>query len=232
MHGAYAKVRLPPGSDVTYLKGMPVLLLIDGHPDGPPAHETLAGALCDAYHAGAAPHAEVTRLELRHLTFDPILRRGYAAPQPLEPDLEAAAAAITAAHHVAWFFPCWWNAPPALVKGFIDRVFTPGFAFRYTAESALPQKLLAGRSARLVTSMDSPWWWHRLVNRSALHVQFLRSTLGFVGFSPLGSNTVYGARTLTPRARDRALAQVRRAGQRDALATARRERRRGALLAS
>ena len=67
------------------------------------------------------------------------------APQPLEPDLEAAAAAITAAHHVAWFFPCWWNAPPALVKGFIDRVFTPGFAFRYTAESALPQKLLAGR---------------------------------------------------------------------------------------
>lgn len=212
---------------------MPAVLLIHGHPDGRfdgrPGPETLTDALCDAYQAGAAAHAEVTRLELRQLSFDPILHRGYAATQPLEPDLAAAAAAITAAHHVTWFFPCWWNAPPALVKGFIDRVFTPGFAFRYTPESALPQKLLAGRSARLVTSMDSPWWWHRLVNRSALHVQFLRSTLGFVGFAPLRSSTVYGARTLTAKARARAIEQARQAGRRDALAAARRERRRGPL---
>ncbi len=188
------------------------MLLIDGHPDG----ESFTRALCDAYQEGAREHATVARLDLRALAFDPILHRGYAAPQSLEPDLEAAARELVAAQHVTWFYPSWWNAPPALVKGFVDRVFTPGFAFRYTSESALPQKLLSGRSARLVTSMDSPWWWHHLVNRSALHVQFLRSTLAFVGFSPRASTTLYSARTLDAEARAEALAKLRRLGAKDA----------------
>jgi NAD(P)H dehydrogenase (quinone) len=188
------------------------LLVIDGHPDT----GTLTNELCTTYQAAAAAHLEVTRLNLRDLTFDLVLHRGYAEPQPLEPDLQAAAAAIVAAEHVAWFFPCWWNAPPALVKGFLDRVLTPGFAFRYDGKHALPQKLLTGRSARFVTSMDSPWIWHRLVNRSALHVQFLRSTLAFVGFGPLRSDTFYNSRKLDAKGRDRARDRMRKVGAQDA----------------
>lgn len=196
------------------------LLIINGHPDGDPDDACLTNALCDAYEAAAraaAGDAEVARLDLRALRFDPILHRGYAAPQPLEPDLARAAAAIVAATHVTWFFPSWWNAPPALMKGFLDRVLTPGFAFRYNKEKALPEKLLAGRSARFVTSMDSPWLWHVLVNGSALHVQFRRSTLGFCGFSPVRGDTFYSARKMTPAARERAVQKMRKVATRDAL---------------
>lgn len=194
------------------------LLIFDGHPDP----SSFTAALAAAYEAGARPHTSVERIALRELCFDPILHRGYAAPQPLEPDLERASAAITAARHVTWLYPSWWNAPPALVKGFLDRVLLPGFAFRYDKEQALPVKLLSGRSARLVTSMDSPRWWHYLVNRSALHHQFLRSTLGFCGFAPLFCETLYSARELDGEGRARALERLSRLGKLDAQRVARR----------
>lgn len=194
------------------------LLIFDGHPDP----SSFTAALAAAYEAGARPHTSVERLALRELTFDPILHRGYAAPQPLEPDLQRATAAIAAARHVTWLYPSWWNAPPALVKGFLDRVLLPGFAFRYDQEHALPVKLLAGRSGRLVTSMDSPRWWHLLVNRSALHHQFLRSTLGFVGFSPVSCETIYDARKLGPGGRQKLLERLGRLGALDARSLARR----------
>lgn len=58
--------------------------------------------------------------------------------------------------------------------------------------------------------------WHRLVNRSALHVQLVRSTLKFVGFAPVRSDTFYGARALTAADRERAMVRMREAGARDA----------------
>ncbi len=188
------------------------LLVINGHPDA----KSFSAELSEAYAAAAEAHTSVARLELRELSFDLVLRHGYSQPQPLEPDLQRATEAIRAARHVAWFFPCWWNSTPALVKGFVDRVFLPGFAFRYDADKALPVKLLTGRSARLVTSMDSPWLWHKLVNRSAVNVQFERSTLGFSGFSPVKSDTFYSARKMTADAHLRARERMRKMGARDA----------------
>lgn len=189
------------------------LLVVDGHPDG----QAFTAQLAAAYAEAAAAHLPVARLALRELAFDPILHRGYAAPQPLEPDLVRAQEAIRAARHVAWFFPCWWNAPPALVKGFLDRALLPGFAFRYDPQHALPQKLLKGRSARFVTSMDSPWLWHRLVGGMALHTQFERSTLAFCGFAPVRRDTFYSARKMTEEARAKTLAKMRKVGAKDAL---------------
>jgi putative NADPH-quinone reductase len=191
---------------------MPKLLILNGHPNP----DSFSASLSHAYEVSARDGAEVQRIDLRDLRFDPILHRGYAAPQELEPDLARAAQAIVEASHVAWFFPCWWNAPPALVKGFVDRVFTPGFAFRYSARSKLPQKLLSGRSARLVSSMDAPRFWQVLVNRSALETSFTRSTLGFVGFAPVHTNIYYGAHGMSARDRQRALDDMRKLAQRDA----------------
>lgn len=189
------------------------LLVINGHPDA----KSLSFDLSDAYQRAAAEHVEVEHLDLRELDFDPILHRGYAVVQDLEPDLVHATEAIRAADHVTWFFPCWWNAAPALVKGFIDRVFLPGFAFRFEEGKAFQTKLLAGRSARLVTSMDSPWFWHKLLNRSAVQVQFEKSTLGFCGFSPVKSDGFYSARKMTAEDREKAMAKMRKRGAQDAL---------------
>lgn len=191
---------------------MSELLIINGHPNP----QSFSFALSAAYQDSASGLVNTTRINLRELHFDLVLRTGYEQTQPLEPDLQRAADAIVRAKHVAWFFPTWWNNVPALLKGFIDRVFTPGFAFAYTKGSPFPRKLLAGRSARLVTSMDGPWIWHKLVQRSAVHVALGQSTLGFSGFSPVRDTTFYGARRMTTRDRERALHEMKRVGEKDA----------------
>jgi putative NADPH-quinone reductase len=188
------------------------ILLIDGHP-----HATSLGkALADEYASGAiAAGARVERLDLRELEFDLVLRGGYAREQQLEPDLLRARSMIERASHVAWQFPLWWAAPPALVKGFVDRLFLPGWAFEYQQRNALPKRLLAGRSARLTVTMDSPWWWYALAYKRSIHGAFANATLSFVGFSPVKIRTIHGVRAMSERDRRALLASMREDGAKD-----------------
>ena len=191
----------------------PTILVLQGHP----SRSSFTAALAEAYAQGARDAG--ARVETRHLAdlhFDPVLRDGFHGEQPLEPDLEAAHAAILRAAHVVFAFPTWWAAPPALVKGFVDRLFLPGLAFRFEPGAALPTGLFAGRSARFITTMDSPWWWYRAKHGRALHHAFLSATLDFVGFGPLSVRTVYKLRELDEAGRSRALARLQRDGARDA----------------
>lgn len=195
------------------------ITLILGHPDV----DSFSGALADAYAARAGElGATVTRFDLGSLVFDPVLRHGYRAEQALEPDLGRARDALVRAQHVVFVFPLWWTNMPALMKGFVDRVFTPGFAFAYRAGSALPAKLLSGRSARFITTMDAPNFWYALRLRRALHASFVTGTLAFVGFSPIREDTFYGMRSMDAAARERALARVRKGAERDVRALSRR----------
>lgn len=124
---------------------------------GQPSSNSLCAALARTYaDAARQSGAEVRLLELGKIAFDPILRHGYERIQPLEPDLRNAQADITWAQHLVWVYPIWWGSLPALLKGFLDRIFLPGFAFKYRVNSALWDRLLTGRSAELLVTMDSP----------------------------------------------------------------------------
>lgn len=170
-------------------------LIVFGHPH----RDSFNGALASAYAAGLQrTGADVDWLHLGEMRFDPLLRP-HDTEQLLESDLLAARAAIEAADHVAWFFPTWWAGPPALVKGFIDRTFLSGWAFRYRERNPLPEGLLRGRSARLVTTMDSPGFWYTLWHGRSVHTAVINATLRFVGFGPVRSTTIFGVRKLAPR---------------------------------
>lgn len=151
------------------------------------AHSGSYGAaLGDAYAEGArAAGHEVEVLKLDALQFDPILREGYRRAQPLEPDLQAAQASIRRAEHLAFVYPIWWGSVPALLKGFIDRVFLPGFAFRYQEGQRFPQQLLAGKSADLLATMDTPPWYFRWFFRAPGLHQMRKTTLEFCGVRPV-----------------------------------------------
>ena len=158
------------------------ILVILGHPNS----ASFCGALADAYVSGAeAAGSEVRRLTLGELSFDPVLHLGYGGHQELEPDLVASQEAILWAQHLVFVYPIWWGAMPALLKGFIDRTFLPGFAFKYRTGSALWDRLLAGRTAHLLVTMDSPPWYFRWVSRMPGHHQMKRTILEFCGVKPV-----------------------------------------------
>lgn len=157
------------------------ILVILGHP----SHDSFCGALTERYVQAAkdAGH-QVRELRLGTLDFDPILREGYRQVQPLEADLLQAQADITWAEHLTFVYPIWWGAIPALLKGFFDRVFLPGFAFKYRPGKAFPEQLLRGRSADLLVTMDTPAWYYRWVYRMPGLHQMRKTTLAFCGIQP------------------------------------------------
>jgi len=157
------------------------ILVILGHPSS----NSFCAALAERYAQSAlrAGH-EVRQLFLGRLDFDPVLRDGYQQVQPLEADLLQAQTDILWAEHLTLVYPIWWGGIPALLKGFFDRVFLPGFAFKYREGKAFPDKLLRGRSAHLLVTMDTPPWYYRWVFRMPGLHQVRKTTLAFCGIEP------------------------------------------------
>lgn len=157
------------------------VLLIDGHPD----KDRLSAHLLDVYAAALPADCTVDRLAVRDLAFDPDLPRGFVELPPMEPDLTRALDLIEACDHLVLAFPLWWGAEPARVKGFWDRVLLPRRAYRYHKDDPWWDALLAGRSADVIVTMDTPPWFLRLVYFDPLGWRLRRQVLGFVGFRPI-----------------------------------------------
>jgi putative NADPH-quinone reductase len=189
------------------------ILVIDAHPRAASFGAALAAAYADE---AAAAGSQVDRLVLRDLVFDPILRSGYASPQPLEPDLQHAQDLIRTAEHLVFVYPVWWGASPALLKGFLDRTLLPGFAFRYHPAGKGWDKLLAGRSARVINTMDWPPLAYHLVLGAPAHKAMGRATLGFCGVKPVRFTDVGSVKGSTPAQRETWLALVRSQARREA----------------
>lgn len=157
------------------------VLTLDGHPD----EGRLVSHLLDTYQAALGDSVEVERIAVRDLAFEPNLRRGYKTVQELEPDLERVAAAIAACDHLIVGFPMWWGCEPAQLKGLIDRVLLPGFAFRHREDGPFWDRLLAGRSADAIITTDTPSWYLRFAYGNPVVRRWRGQILGFCGFKPV-----------------------------------------------
>lgn len=183
------------------------ILVILGHPD----RESFCGAIATAYCESAqAAGAEVRRLDLGSLQFDPVLRHGYRQIQDLEPDLIQAQTDILWANHLVFVYPNWWGSMPAVMKGFFDRTLLPGFAFQYHANDPFWDRLLTGRSAHLIVTMDTPAWYYRWCFKRPGHNQMKRTILEFCGITPIQLTEITPVRNSTPAQRSRWLTQISR----------------------
>jgi putative NADPH-quinone reductase len=131
------------------------IFILLGHTD--PA--TLSGALADCYeeHAKGAGH-EVRRQNLGEMHFDPVLHEGYKAIQQLEPALTDFQENVRWAEHIVIIYPTWWHTMPAMLKGLFDRAWLPHYAFNFADHGLTWRKLLKGRTARIITSANTPPW--------------------------------------------------------------------------
>ena len=90
--------------------------------------------------------------------FDPVLQfpdiqysfMGGDAPN----DVESYQELITWADHLTFVYPLWWQQMPAMLKGFIDRVFTNGFAYMVGQNG--PEGMLAEKSVQLIINSGTP----------------------------------------------------------------------------
>jgi len=158
------------------------ILIINGHPD----KDSFCFGLAAAYKKGAlSSGAEVKEIVIRDLNFNPNLQFGYQKRTELEPDLVSSWEKILWADHLIWVHPVWWGGLPAIAKGFVDRLFLPGFAFQYRENSVWWDKLLTGKTAHIITTLDQPSWYYRFVFGRPSVNQLKKSTLEFCGIKPV-----------------------------------------------
>lgn len=150
---------------------------------------------------------------LTDLKFDPILTYGYRVVCELEPDLELLQMEIKQADHLVFVYPNWWSTYPALLKGCIDRVFVPNFAFKYRENSPFWDKLLIGKSARLIVTMDTPKWYYWLINKNAGHNAMKIGVLEFCGIKPVKITSLSPIKYADDKKKKQWLAQIKELGK-------------------
>jgi len=161
---------------------MKKIVIINGHPNP----ESFNHAIAAAYKEGAEKKgAEVRMLTLSDLNFNPNLQFGYRKRVDWEPDLQDAWETISWADHQVWVHPIWWGGMPALMKGFIDRLFLPGKAFQYRPNSLFWDPYLKGKTARIITTLDQPSWYYRFVYARPSINQLKKTVLQFCGVKPV-----------------------------------------------
>lgn len=161
---------------------MKKILIINGHPNP----SSFNFAIAESYLKGAiASGAEVDTITIAELKFNPNLQFGYQKRTELEADLLESWQKIQKADHLVWIHPVWWGGLPAITKGFIDRLFLPGMAFQYRENSVWWDKLLKGKTAHIITTMDQPSWYYRLFYGRPSVNQLKKTTLEFCGVKPV-----------------------------------------------
>ncbi|MHA1730527.1 MAG: NAD(P)H-dependent oxidoreductase [Promethearchaeota archaeon] len=103
---------------------------------------------------------EVTFHDLYAEGFDPKLGPGELARGGTIPGtLEGHCRELSSADGIVVVHPNWWGQPPAVLKGWIDRVFRPGVAYRFRegdAGGGAPDGLLAAKVVLVLTTSDTP----------------------------------------------------------------------------
>lgn len=163
---------------------MKKVLVINGHPDA----ESFCTALANEYKKGAdAAGARCEILHLGEMDFNPVLKYGNRKPMELEPDLAKAKEAVANADHLVFVYPNWWGTYPALLKGFIDRVFEIGFAYDVAPEL---KGLLHGRTAHLIVTTDTPDELFNDHYGRPGHNAMQKCVLEFCGIKPVKIHTI------------------------------------------
>ncbi len=164
------------------------ILIINGNPK----KESLSLALAKAYQKGAeASKAEVKIIHLADLNLPEYFKQDYIAEDAEK--VKEIQNDITSASHLVWVYPTWWYAPPALVKSFIEQVFTSGYAFKYKKNPyrVTWDSYLTGKTAHIISTMDAPPFFYRLFVKNP-GGKMMKHFLKFVGIKPI-RQTYFGS---------------------------------------
>ena len=186
--------------------------VIIGHPRPGSFNHSIAGAYVQA---AVAEGAEVRVIDLAEISFDlstaDVHQLHAHGPQDLghlPVEVQSMIADVTWAEHLVFVHPVWWGTYPAALKGFIDRVFLSGVVFKYGKTGKSWDKFLTGRTARVLSTMDTPGFFDRLWFKSPSRNSLRRSLLWYCGVTKVRSATFTPVRGSTPEQRQKWLETV------------------------
>ncbi len=128
---------------------------------------------------------EVRYHDLYEEDFNPVLT-GSEIPKgaKLPNEIERHCAEIAEAHGIVIVHPNWWGQPPAILKGWIDRVIRPGVAYEFLEGDkgeGIPKGLLKARAALVFNTSNTPDERERNVFGDPLETLWKNCVFGLCG---------------------------------------------------
>ena len=141
-------------------------MLLSAHP----CADSYTGALAAAAEKGlrTAGH-DVTHLDLYAIGFTTAMSRAehaaYQAQQPPpDPVVREHGELVRRADALVFVYPTWWSGPPAILKGWLERVLVPGVAFTFDDDGKVVPALQNIKRIVGVSTYGSPWTYVKLIN--------------------------------------------------------------------
>ena len=144
------------------------ILVINGHPDKESYCQAIFQTIVESIDSN---RHELEVINLNEEEFDPVLRYGYRQRMEDNPFILRSQELIQWADHLIFVYPIWWSSMPSLLKGWIDRVFTPGIAYSANNRGSFIlnylrgnqfKKLLKGKTASIYATSMAPTWWYKV----------------------------------------------------------------------
>lgn len=132
------------------------ILVILGHPDPDSFNHAIARSVCSAL----ADRHHVIFHDLQSEGFDPLLPPSeIPETDDLPAVVERHCRELKEADGIVIVHPNWWGQPPAILKGWVDRVFRPGIAYRFEegdGGEGVPVGLLNAETALVLNTSNTP----------------------------------------------------------------------------
>ncbi len=184
--------------------------VILAHPGRDSFNHAIAGAAVDEL--TKCGH-EVFFHDLYEENFDPVLPAAEIPEgAPLPPEVEAHCREISAAEGIVIVHPNWWGQPPAILKGWVDRVVRPGVAYRFEEGDkgeGVPLGLLKARSVCVFNTTNTEQQREAKVFGDPLDTLWRNCIFGLCGVNNLCRETFGVIVTSTESERREWLARVR-----------------------
>lgn len=158
------------------------LLIVYTHPN----HKSLNGAFLQQVIKGSKENRSITEVRVTDLyqeNFDPVLvfnEQKRRRDLDKDPELTPYWNDIRWADKIVFIYPIWWGRPPAMLMGYIDRIFVSGFGFKANG-GLLPEGLLKGKSVVCVSTMMGPSFYLRLWLNNAHKILMRKALFNYVG---------------------------------------------------
>lgn len=158
------------------------ILIVYTHPNHESLNYSFLQKTLEGINANPS-QSSVQVLDLYEEGFDPALvfnENKRRRDMYLDPATAKYREQITWADQIVYIYPIWWGRPPAMLLGYIDRLFSTDFAYKpkkgYTVDG-----LLAGKTVTCISTMKGPSGYITLFLNNAHKVLMKKALFSYVG---------------------------------------------------
>ena len=182
------------------------VLIIYTHPSVKSYNHGLLEAFVNGLKQGGH---EYELVDLYQDNFNPVLADTNPHAE-LGDDVKAYQEKIKSADVLTFIYPTFWYRAPAMLEGFIDRVITSGFAYKYVG--GRPKGLLGDKKAVVIETYGGPSWYYRFLFHQIPWRRF-KAVIKFCGIKKITHQPCYKVPFTTDGVRKKYLEKVRKIGE-------------------